>query len=251
MGKQRNTGKLKGNHPAGTKSRKPKDANLSDINEPKTIVSNSETPSLRNELTKTAPNLVGTSTACMPSGNLASSPASSRPPKITQKDGTATEYDDSSLHQTFGTSDGDLIGKLFLQIVGAKPNRQAGDARDHNHLLAALHGIGPRDPLEGMLSVQIVAGHNLAMEFLEKAASKDQPDMAVDLNLNRAMKLMRLLPAQIEALHHHRDKGANKMVVEEVHVHDRGRAIVGPVSHQSSGVLAEEEEDDDDGKSNR
>lgn len=99
--------------------------------------------------------------------------------------------------------------------------------------------------------MQIIAGHNLAMAYLARA-TPGQPDMAMDLNLNRAMKLMRILPVQIEALHHHRDKGANKMVAEEVHVHDRGRAIVGPVSHQSSGVLADEdEEDDDDGKSNR
>ena len=251
--RQRSTNdKLKGSHQAGSKSRKPEDTNLGEINEPKTLTSDREKTSPRNELANTAPNPPETSIGRIASGNLASPPRSNKPPKFTKKDGGATEYDASSLHQTFGTSDDDLVPKLFSQVAAAMPNWHAEDTgSSDDQLLAALHGIGPRDTLEGLLAVQIVAGHNLAMAYLARA-TPEQPDMAVDLNLNRSMKLMRLLPAQIEALHHHRDKGANKMVVEEVHVHDRGRAIVGPVSHQSSGVLADEdEEDDDDGKSNR
>jgi hypothetical protein len=248
MRPRRTAHKLKGNHQAGPKSRKPEDTNLSDIKEPKTIAGNSETTSLRNELAKTALNQVGTSTGCIPAGNLASPQSSSRPPKITLKDGEMCfEGDESSFRQTFGTSDPELLSELLHQVAAVLPYRHVGDARDYNHVFAALQGIGPRDPLEGMLSVQMVAGHNLAMAFLDKAASKEQPDMAVDSNLNRATKLQRTFIAQMEALNRHRDKGAHKMIVEEVHVHDRGQAIVGPVSHQSSGVVDEE----DDGKSNR
>ena len=69
--------------------------------------------------------------------------------------------------------------------------------------------------------------------------------MVVDLNLNRAMKLLRMFIALEEALSRRRDKNAHKMIVEEVHVHDRGQAIVGSVSHRSSTVKTEE----DDGKS--
>jgi len=243
MRKRPTTDKLKGNHQAEPKSRKPEDTNLGDIKEPKTI--DGENTSPRNELARTAPNPVGTP----------SLPRSSRPPKITQKDGTACECDDLSLRETFGTSDTDLRERLFVQIVAATPNRLDGDDRDHNDVLAALHSINPRDSIEGMLSSQMVVGHNLAMTFFERVAFKGQTEMGVDLNLNRATKLQRTFIAQMEALNRYRDKGgdkgAHKMIVEEVHVYDRGQAIVGPVSHQTAVAVPKEEEGEDDGKSNR
>jgi hypothetical protein len=240
------THKLKTSHQAEPESRK--DKNVGDTKRPKTIPGDSENTSPRNELAKTAPAQVGTSTECIPSKNLAAPPRSSVPPKIIRKDGDIFfECDAASSRQTFGTTDPDLSRELRRQLSAALPECEPGHSCDYNHLLAALHSIGPENALEGMLSVQMVANHVRAMEYLAKAAWPGQPDMGVDLNLNRATKAQRMFIAQVEALSRLRDKGAHKMIVEEVHVHDRGQAIVGPVSHQSSAVMTEE----DDRKSNR
>jgi hypothetical protein len=110
------------------------------------------------------------------------------------------------------------------------PNRK-GEGRQHwNPLVAALHGIHPRDELEGLLAVQMVTVHNLAMEFLGRAAMKEQPTPGVDLNVNRATRLLRTFTAQIEVLNRYRGKGEQKMIVEHVHVHKGGQAMVGQVN---------------------
>ncbi|MBZ5600076.1 MAG: hypothetical protein LAN83_17335 [Acidobacteriia bacterium] len=124
------------------------------------------------------------------------------PPKLVQK-GTKLDFEGnistllSGLSETFGTSDEDLICTLLGQVIDAVPNRKTGSREDWNPVVAALHGIHPQDALEGLLAVQMIAGHNLAMEFLRRAALKEQPTPGVDLNLNRATKLLRTFTAQI------------------------------------------------------
>ena len=156
------------------------------------------------------------------------------------------DRDDSSsltaLHQALGTADMDLTQRLLEQAIDAVITyEEFKDLRQYNHVLAALHGIGPRDPLEGLLAVQMVAVHNQAMEFIRRAALKEQPSLGVDLNVNRATKLLRTFLVQMEALNRHRGKGDRRMVVEHLHVHKGAQAIVGPVSHQRSVDAAEED----------
>jgi hypothetical protein len=63
-----------------------------------------------------------------------------------------------------------------------------------------------------------------------RAAAPDQSDLGVEVNVNRATKLMRTFASQVEALCRYRGKGEQKMVVEHVNVHKGGQAIVGPVN---------------------
>jgi hypothetical protein len=58
-----------------------------------------------------------------------------------------------------------------------------------------------------------------------------------DSIINRGVKLMRLYNQQLEALDKHRRKGNQKMIVEHVHIHKGGQAIVGEI-HQG-GVTNE------------
>lgn len=97
-----------------------------------------------------------------------------------------------------------------------------------NASTGAIHGIAPRDELEAMLAVQMLATHNTAMEMLRRALIPDQP--CADEMVNRSTKLLRTFTAQMEALNRHRGKGQQKMTVEHVHVHQGGQAIVGPVN---------------------
>jgi hypothetical protein len=98
-----------------------------------------------------------------------------------------------------------------------------------------LKGIGPQDGLEGLLATQMVAVHTSAMTCMHRASFKEQTDLGVEVNLNRATKLMRIFTTQMEALNRYRGKSEQKMVVEHVHVHQGGQGIVGPVSQNKTG----------------
>ena len=138
------------------------------------------------------------------------------------------------LAETFGTTDPALQDQLLSQAASAVPNLAGREVATLDHLSAALHGIRPKDSLEGMLATQMVAIHTLAMTCMGRAAWKDQSDVGIEVYLNRATKLMRTFVIQTEALARYRGKGEQKMVVEHVHIHRGGQAIVGPVSQNST-----------------
>jgi hypothetical protein len=146
------------------------------------------------------------------------------------------------LTETFGTADPALQDQLQSQAASAVTDFEGREIETYDHLSAALYGIRPKDSLEGMLATQMVAVHSLAMTCMGRAAWKDQPDVGIELYLNRATKLMRTFVIQTEALARYRGKGEQKMVVEHVHVHRGGQAIVGPVSQKTENKTDRGEE---------
>ena len=54
-------------------------------------------------------------------------------------------------------------------------------------------------------------------------------------NLSQANKLSRTYALLLEALNHHRGKGQQKVVVEHVHVHAGGQAVVGKFETPGGG----------------
>src|SRR5687767_15968296 len=90
-------------------------------------------------------------------------------------------------------------------------------------------GIKPSDELEGMLAAQLVACHNASMECFRRAMIGEQSFEGRRENLNQANKLSRTYATLLEALNRHRGKGQQKVVVEHVHVHAGGQAVVGTV----------------------
>jgi len=138
------------------------------------------------------------------------------------------------MKRAFGTEDHALQERLFEQVGRSVPDVAGHDKKSLDPLVAALQGIHPQDTLEGMLAVQMVAIHNMAMECMKRAATPEQSDLALEAYINRATKLMRTFAAQTEALGRHRGKGEQKMTVEHVHVYQGGQAIVGPVSPQNN-----------------
>ncbi len=130
------------------------------------------------------------------STNYPSSPStSSGPLKFREAEGGF----ESSPAQTFGTSDGNLVAELFLQVIRALPTKEQLDPNG-NYALAALHGIGPRDSIEGMLSTQFVADHNLTMEFLRRAALQGQLPGGVKFNTQSSPQAARGLSRDCQAL---------------------------------------------------
>ena len=62
---------------------------------------------------------------------------------------------------------------------------------DHNYVLSALQGIGPKDALEGQLAADMVGVNAAAMHFLALGMTQGQPFEAVEAYVNCANKLFR------------------------------------------------------------
>lgn len=93
---------------------------------------------------------------------------------------------------------------------------------------ATLNGMKPQDELEALLIAQMIAVHNLAMNYMAKAAQTQDVDRMATY-YNGATKLLRTYVAQLEALKKYRMDYRQKIQV--THVHDGGQAIVGDVNH--------------------
>lgn len=140
------------------------------------------------------------------------------------------------VRQVTGTVDHTAGIQLLLQSAQASCAYGAKDfALGCTIALALIYGIGPRDSIEGMLAAQMVATHNLAMEFLRRPLTEGQTVEQATENVNRAAKLLRLYTAQVEALGKYRNKGMQKVTVEHVHINAGGQAIVGIVGHEPEG----------------
>ena len=151
--------------------------------------------------------------------------------EITAKDTVPPE-----LLKCFGSHDLDATHRLVKQILGVIPGLTQETIADRlNEITPLLHGIGPKDELEGMLAIQMVGIHNMAMEMMSRAMISDQTVDGVNFNVNRVNKLTRTFVAQMEALDKHRGKGQQKITVEHVTVNEGGQAIVGNVEQRRAG----------------
>lgn len=124
--------------------------------------------------------------------------------------------------------------------TGNSPN----DKRDSQFdaTIAALGGIGPRDELEGMMAAQLIAAHNATMECYRRAMLAEQTFEGRREALNQANKLSRTYAILVDALNKHRGKGQQKVMVEHVHVHAGGQAIVGTIEQKGGGGRSNLEE---------
>jgi len=139
--------------------------------------------------------------------------------------------------QMTGVRDSAGITRRFLSEVAAvwAGSGESATAADVNSIAVLLHDIAPRDAVEGLLAVEMVATHSAAMQCLTAAMSGNQTLEAAGTYINLATKLMRTYTAQIEALNKHRNKARQTVIVKHVHVHEGGQAIVGNVAQGEGG----------------
>ena len=158
-----------------------------------------------------------------------------QPPKLTWVDDQKVMLDVSQeqeqMFDTFGTDDPDMVATLQGQALSLLGK----DVAKANGSLAMLHGISPRDALEGMLATQMVAVHNMTMEMSKRTLLGEQTVEGVNSGINRVTKLMRTFTAQMEALQKHRTKGQQTIQVQHVQVNDGGQAIIGDVKTGGGG----------------
>lgn len=127
----------------------------------------------------------------------------------------------------------DLLLEQLSRLVGA--GIEQANPKATNHAIAMLDELEPSDGQEAMLTAQMVAVHLAAMDCYARASLPGQTFAARELNLKHAGKLTRIYAEQVAALDRHRRKATQTVVVEHVHVHDGGQAIVGAVSSRPSG----------------
>ena len=144
--------------------------------------------------------------------------------------------------EAFGTPDSELQMFLLSQVVQTFRGYVSSDSFDYsrmaefaNNSVALLEGIQPRDEVEGMLAIQMIAVHNIAMETMKRAMITGQTCQGTEGNVNNATKMLRTFTAQMEALKRYRTGGQQKVIVEHVNVNQGGQAIVGAVSTGGRG----------------
>jgi len=145
----------------------------------------------------------------------------------------------AKLYETFGTPDYDLQTVFINQAVETFKEFGKLETYDYkvigglcNKVTALLHGIHPQDEIEGMLAIQMLGVHNVAMETLRRAMINDQTFVGKEANINQATKMLRTFVQQMDALKRYRTGGQQKMTVEHVHVNEGGQAIVGNVTQE-------------------
>lgn len=140
----------------------------------------------------------------------------------------------AELYETFGLTDTDAQTALLKQLKLFHEYDEGG-LKEINNGLAIIHAINPKNALEGLLAVQMVGTHNIAMEMMRRAVVTGQDTEIIDRSINRASKFLRIFTAQTEAMQRLKGKSPQKVVVEHVTVNAGGQAIVGQVAHKAGG----------------
>lgn len=147
----------------------------------------------------------------------------------------------AKLLEAFGTPDVGLQNYLLIQVGGTFSGVISSGKIDYdkmadcfNNAIAILNGIQPKDEIEGMLAIQMIGIHNMAMECIGRAMRTKRVDH-MNLYINGGTKLSRVFANQMEVLKKYRGKGQQKIVVEHVHVSEGGKAIVGVINPGGGG----------------
>lgn len=145
------------------------------------------------------------------------------------------------LAELFGSADKNFQRHMINQILGAFPGvlpRNGDDptesdcdamANAGNTAMAIIGAAEPRNGLEAMLVVQMIAAHNMAMTFAKRALLPHRERAPMRFYMEMANKMLRTYACQLETLKRYREGGQQKVVVEHVHVNRGGKAIVGAV----------------------
>ena len=139
--------------------------------------------------------------------------------------------------EAFGTPDIEIQMFLLNQAIQTFRGATTSEGFNYdrmaefcNNVMALLNGIQPQDEIEGMLAVQMIAVHNMAMETIKRAMITGQTFEGTEGNVTQATKMLRTFTTQMEALKRYRTGGQQKVTVEHVHVNEGGQAIVGVVN---------------------
>jgi hypothetical protein len=154
----------------------------------------------------------------------------SSPPKATRAE--LIDKLRADMCQLAGIKSKDLAERIPSQV--AKLQVLEASPAPVERLVIAWQTLGelqPENATQALLAVQMIGVHHAAVLFLYRATLQGQTFDGADANVLRATRLMRLFTEQLEAMSRLKGKiGHQKVIVEHVHVHPGGQAIVGAVS---------------------
>jgi hypothetical protein len=123
----------------------------------------------------------------------------------------------AKLTRDFGLKDWVTAQVLSQQLANVATPLKPGDIVNSTNVATALvQEIGPRDGVEAMLAIQMVATHAAAIELLRRAALPQHSIEIYDSITNRATKLLRTYTAQVETLNRYRNAGRQTITVNHI-----------------------------------
>ena len=104
-----------------------------------------------------------------------------------------------------------------------------------------MASIGPKDALEDMIVSQMLVCYDLSMECYayspnSKNCSREDQLYSRMRYLLLGSKLSHAFTALVDALNYRRGKGQQHILVEHVHVHSGGQAVVGNIRNTAGGL---------------
>ena len=130
--------------------------------------------------------------------------------------------------QALGTDSQEFMDGVLRQLANAVSKGEDANEQGINFALAVIAGVEPKDELETMLAMQMVAIHLATMTFTRRLAHVETLDQ--QHGSERALnKLARQFAMQLEALKRYRTGGEQKVVGQRGNVDEGGQAIVGTV----------------------
>ena len=108
------------------------------------------------------------------------------------------------LLETTGSTDADFSQILLVQASSTFTAAAEEDLA--NFTASFMHGLRPRDEMEGVLIAQMAGTHNLIMEFMKRAVIPEQYLEVAEEYTNRAYKLLKIFLKQVEALQKYRGR---------------------------------------------
>jgi hypothetical protein len=126
-----------------------------------------------------------------------------------------------------------IVYQVGAALVHPKP---ADDTQTLIKALEAIREMAPKGPEQSMLAAQMIATNEASARFLAVSFEPGHTLESRTSNVNRAVRLMQLYLLQLEAFEKLRGRAVQqKVVVEHVHVHAGGQAIVGAVTASKLG----------------
>ena len=135
------------------------------------------------------------------------------------------EQSQAELCSATGTASTKYGNLILSQTITGFFNAKNDIATTTQAVNEALLAMNPADEFEGMLCSRLLVLHNQYMNFMTKSATSYH-DAIVDLNINRATKLIRLYNETLDTLNKYRRKGEQRIVIQHVNVNDGGQAVI-------------------------
>jgi len=135
----------------------------------------------------------------------------------------------NQLRKLFGeTLSDDFVNTMLLKLLEALRPSPLGALEEAtvNAALAIIGSVKPRDELEALMAVQIVATGFASLRFLHQSQRHLSAEF-VQAYAPPAQKLLRLQLDLIQALDRRRGAATQNVEVRHVHVHAGGQAAVG------------------------